>query len=427
MKMITGAAVGVALLLAVPATAASPSAISAGSLAPDVAVDRFAAERGGQPIWLRDGIDSPAVTQLLSVLREAPLDGFAKGPELAGAAEALLVRARAGDRAAASEAERLLSSAWVLYVQALHWPTSGMIYADPSLAPRIPSPAEVLARLVSAPSVPQHVAEVSRVNATYAELRAAAAATADPVLRGRILANMDRARALPSGGRYVLIDLASQRLWMIDGGQPVDSMRVVVGKAGMPTPLLAGTIRQATLNPYWNVPVDLARHNIAPAVLKGGAAYLAAKGYEVLSGWSADAQPLAPGSVDWSAVAEGETEIRVRQRPGQGNMMGAMKFEFPNRHGIYLHDTPDKGLFRLGSRTASSGCVRLEDAARLGRWLLGREPVATGDAPEQQVALPVPVPVYITYLTVRPEGGELKMAEDIYGLDRAAAVKMAAR
>jgi murein L,D-transpeptidase YcbB/YkuD len=427
MKTITGAVMGAALLLAAPAIAAAPSAISAGSLAPAVAVDRFSAERGGEPIWLREGVDGPAVTQLLTALRQAPLDGFAKGPQLADAAEQLLVRARSGDRAAAREADRLLSSAWVLYVQALHWPTSGMIYADSSLAPRIPSPTDVLAGLASAPSLERHVVEVSRVNTTYAELRAAAAITIDSELKGRILANMDRARALPSGGRYVLVDLASQRLWMMDGGQPVDSMRVVVGKAEMPTPLLAGTIRQATFNPYWNVPIDLARHNIAPAVMKGGAAYLAAKGYEVLSGWDAEARPLAPGSVDWEAVAQGKTEVRVRQRPGQGNMMGAMKFEFPNRNGIYLHDTPDKSLFRLGSRTASSGCVRLEDAARLGRWLLGREPVASGDAPEQQVALPAPVPVYITYLTVRPEGGELKMAEDIYGLDRVAAVKMAAR
>lgn len=424
MKTLSGVALGAALLLFAPTTASA--AVSAASLAPAYVVDRFASGRGEQPLWLRDGADAAAVEELISILRNAPLDGFAKGPELADAAMAAVNKARGGDPLAARQAERLLSSAWVLYVQALHWPTAGMIYADPALAPRIPTPAQVLAQLSTAPSLQQHLVRVSTVNPLYAELRTAAAA-AGPALKQRLLANLDRARALPAGGRYVLVDLASQRLWMIDGGEPVDSMRVVVGKAEMPTPLLAGTIKQVTLNPYWNVPTDLARHNIAANVLRSGPSYLAAKGYEVLSSWHAAAKLIAPRDVDWKAAASGAAELRIRQLPGPGNMMGAMKFEFAKQQGIYLHDTPDKGLFANGARMASSGCVRLEDAAKLGRWLLGREPVAQGDAPEQQVALPTPVPVYVTYLTARPEGGELKLVEDVYGLDRAAEVRLAGR
>jgi L,D-transpeptidase YcbB len=415
-----------ALCLAAPASASS-AAITASSLAPAYAVDRFAAERGERPLWLRDGPNGPAVRRLLTTLRQAPLDGFAQGPKLADAAQAAVGRAATGDPAAMREAERLLSSAWVLYVQALHWPSAGMIYADPALAPRIPAPAAVLAELASAPSLNRHIEQISSVNPIYAELRTAAATTSDAALKARILANADRARALPGRGRFVLVDLASQRLWMMDGDQTVGTMRVVVGKAEMPTPLIAGTISHATLNPYWNVPVDLVRHHIAPAALRGGEAYLRTKGYEALSSWNADASILNPLAIDWKAVADGRTELRVRQRPGAGNMMGAMKFAFPNRHGIYLHDTPERELFKLGTRTASSGCVRLEDAAALGRWLLGRDPVAAGPAPEQHVALPQPVPVYITYLTVRPEGGELKMAEDVYGIDHAIATRLAAR
>jgi murein L,D-transpeptidase YcbB/YkuD len=108
-------------------------------------------------------------------------------------------------------------------------------------------------------------------------------------------------------------------------------------------------------------------------------------------------------------------------------MMGAVKFEFAPAHGIYLHDTPDKSLFAREVRTFSSGCIRLEDAARLGRWLTGREPVAQGSAPEQVMDLQRAVPVYVTYLTARVEGGQVALAPDVYGLDRTAAPRLASR
>ena len=425
MKILPGAAVAASILCAHPASA-SP-ALDPESLAPAYAVDQFNDQRGGQAVWLMSGTNSASVQALLMVLRRAPLDGFASGPELADVAQAALGRAAGGDPVAVRSADKLLSSAWVMYVQALHWPSAGMIYADPALAPRIPAPASVLADLADASSPADHVIRVSAINPIYSALRDAAAANRDPVLAATLRANLDRARAIPGRGRFVLVDLASQKLWMMDGGQMVDSMRVVVGKSEMPTPLLAGTIRTAILNPYWNVPGDLVRKNIAPAASKGGEAYLATKGYQLLSGWEEDAMVVDPTTVDWSKVASGARDLRVRQRPGAANMMGAMKFEFPNASGIYLHDTPNKSLFAKATRTLSSGCIRLEDAPRLGRWLLGREPVASGSAPEQTVTLPAAVPVYITYLTARPENGQIAMSVDIYGLDLKANSKLAAR
>jgi murein L,D-transpeptidase YcbB/YkuD len=205
-------------------------------------------------------------------------------------------------------------------------------------------------------------------------------------------------------------------------------MKVVVGKTDMKTPMMAGQIRQVTFNPYWNVPVDLARDRIAPNVLKLGAGYLKAKGYEVLSDWSESAKAVDPNSVDWKAVADGRSEVRVRQRPGEGNMMGQFKYEFPNREGIYLHDTPERALFAQAQRTFSSGCVRLEDARRLGRWLMGAEPVAPSSAPETKVALAAPVPVFLTYLTAQPGRDGLAFLPDVYGLDGAASTaRIAAR
>ena len=96
--------------------------------------------------------------------------------------------------------------------------------------------------------------------------------------------------------------------------------------------------------------------------------------------------------------------------------MGKVKYEFPNPQGIYLHDTPDKDLMLEDARQFSNGCIRLEDAERLGRWLLGGELPQAG-SPETRVNLRQPVPVYITYLTVQSDGGRLALGSDPYGRD----------
>jgi murein L,D-transpeptidase YcbB/YkuD len=205
--------------------------------------------------------------------------------------------------------------------------------------------------------------------------------------------------AYPQRGRYVLVDAASARLFMVEDGQVRDSMRVIVGKDGAQTPAIASQIYYATLNPYWNVPEDLARTIIAPNVLKYGVGYLKDRRYEVLDSFGDHANRIDPSKVDWKAVAAGRETVKVRQLPGSDNSMGEVKFGFPNQHGIFLHDTPKKELFQAAERNLSNGCVRLEDAPRLARWLLGRDPrVVDADVPEQHVALPRATPIYITYL-----------------------------
>ena len=126
--------------------------------------------------------------------------------------------------------------------------------------------------------------------------------------------------------------------------------------------------------------------------------YFNGRGYEVVSGFTRDAQVIAASSVDWRAVAAGREKVSIRQRPGPENSMGQIKFGFNNEQGIYLHDTPRKELFETDLRALSHGCVRLEDAPRLARWLLGRDPDNADSGPEQFVALPKPVPIVITYL-----------------------------
>ena len=202
---------------------------------------------------------------------------------------------------------------------------------------------------------------------------------------------------IPERGPYVLVDAASARLYMIEDGRVRDSMKVIVGKPETPTPALKDVINYETLNPYWHVTGDLTRTLIAANVLKLGPTYLSDRGYEVVSGWGADARVLPPESVDWKAVAAGTAQVFVRQRPGPANSLGQFKFDLPNGDGIYLHDTPKKELFAQDERNLSHGCVRLEDAPKLARWLLGKDPPAAS-APEENVLLPRPVPITISYL-----------------------------
>jgi murein L,D-transpeptidase YcbB/YkuD len=231
--------------------------------------------------------------------------------------------------------------------------------------------------------------------------------------------NLERARALPAqlGRRYVLVDAAAAQLWMYEDGEATGSMRVAVGRPMEPTPMMAAMIRHLTLNPYWNVPPDLARTRIAPGVVREGPRHLRNLRYEVLSDWTENATMVQPASIDWRAVVAGRREVRLRQLPGPGNAMGRMKFMFPNQLGIYLHDTPDRSLLREETRLVSAGCVRLEDAPRLARWLFGRVPATRGSTPEQRLNLPEPVPVYITYLTVAPEPQGVALRPDVYSRD----------
>jgi murein L,D-transpeptidase YcbB/YkuD len=420
--------------LAQPATAPAsatlaPALVTTHSLPASPAVKVYYQLRGNAPIWFRDAAATDAARLLPAILERAQLDGLADGPDLARMVEAAIARTREpplggmpGARTAAFLAEeKLLSAAWVQYVRALKAPVAGMTYGDPALAPQMPKPDRILHDAQKAPSRAEHVRAVAAVNPVYAQLRDAAWSK----LRlggglapdARLLANLERARMLPASGRYVLVNTATAQLWMYEDGKVVDTMKVVVGKRDTPTPMLAGTIHYITYNPYWNIPTDVARRAVAPLVVKRGTAYLRAARYEVASDWTRQATVLDPATVDWKAVVAGTAEVHLRQLPGPANMMGAIKFGFINDLGIYLHDTPNKGLFDKARRTFSLGCVRVEDAARLARWFLGKEPVAPNAEPEQSVQLDKGVPVYLTYLTAVADGGQLAFVDDVYGRD----------
>jgi len=236
-----------------------------------------------------------------------------------------------------------------------------------------------------------------------------------------IIVNMERARRLPAAsdrGRYILVDAGAARLYMYENGKVVDSMNVIVGSEATQTPMMAAELSFIQLNPYWNVPPDLAANIVAKRVVEQGLTYLTERDYQVLSDWTEDASLLDPATVDWKAVADGRVTIRLRRGPGPWNSMGDMKFMIPNAFGIYLHDVPDpeKPMFASDKRWISNGCIRLEDADRLQKWVFGKPQRPSGQ-PEERVDVPDPVPVYITYFTVAPTKEGVAFRTDHYNRD----------
>ena len=411
--------------LAAPSPAFAQSTVAAVSPAADSAsaLDAFYLSRNQAPLWLKDDAGRAAAQALSAALRNSAVDGFAGGTDLAAEVDGALARSQPAD-------DRIISAAWIRYVQALSAPVEGINYGDPALSLKAPPPALILARLSAAPSAIDLVNRTSAVNPLYSALRDAAVqagAADDP----RVQATLARLRLIPAKGRAILVDSAAAELWMLEDGRPVDSMKVVVGKTVSPTPLLAGTIHYVTFNPFWHIPDDVARKRVAPVVIKRGVSYLKAARYETSETYSAQSPRVDPATIDWKGVAAGTTPVFIRQLPGGQNMMGAMKFSFDNDQDIFLHDTPkDKlhqALFAKTQRTYSMGCIRLERADRLARWLLGRDPTAPSDEPEQHVQVDGGVPVFVSYLTANVADGKLVFADDVYRLDPApAAVASAA-
>ena len=467
-------AFAVLLPLGAPRESPAVSAPTPVALAPvDVGAGlaAFYRERGFQPVWVSGSALKPEAAQLIRML------GPAAGPEL----KAAVAAARDGDPHRLTRADLLLSRAYADYVEAHHRPpaANGMRYIDPGVAPGAASERALLEAAAASPALAAHLAAVERINPVHdglkrglaayrarwsrlpqsrlparpgaAALRArlggnsladfqaahglAASGRADPATiaalnRGAghyerlIEANIERARAIPvhPDGRYILVDTASARLWMVENGRIRDAMRVVVGKRAMPTPLMAGLVRYAVLNPYWHLPPDLIRERA-----RGGVRGIQRERLQVLSDWTPQARLLDPRRVDWRAVAAGRRLVNMRQTPGAHNMMGRIKFMMPNDLGVYLHDTPHKDLLRRDDRHLSSGCVRLEDAQRLGRWLFGGQVPRGSGAPEQQVDLPEPVPVYIAYFTALPTRGGVVFQADSYRRDGPAPTRPARR
>jgi murein L,D-transpeptidase YcbB/YkuD len=413
----------------VPAPAAAadiPAAAPVVQSAVGQTVADFYKARKDAPLWFSPEAGD-AAQQLVRLLNSASVDGLNPQKYYTPELQAEVYRAETKHKRKDIErADEALSNAFVAYVDDLRQdPGVGITWVDQSLRPTPPSPLAALLDAAAAPSLADYVASMGWMHPFYGQLREAIVdhKYSDDHQREILELNLTRARILPAGPagkqRYVLVNAAQQRLFMYEGGKAVDNMVVVVGKTKWPTPMLAAYIRFAALNPYWYVPPDLAGEDVGQYVVKYGLKYLDDYGYKVVTDWSKNPTVIDPKTIDWKGVVNGTVQINIRQDPGPKNFMGRIKFMFPNQFGVYLHDNPRRELFQQSVRYFSGGCVRLEDAWRLSRWLFHRELTWEGHGAEEPVFLDQPVPVYITYMTAVPDGQSIAYYDDAYGRDKA--------
>ena len=235
--------------------------------------------------------------------------------------------------------------------------------------------------------------------------------------------NMERWRWLPEslGERHILVNVPTYQLDVYENGQVVLPMRVVAGKKENPTPIFMDKMENVVFSPYWNVPPDIARKETIPAAMRDPG-YLDRNDMELVNKAS---RVVSPWSVSWSAVEAGN--YTFRQRPGEKNALGHVKFLFPNQFDVYLHDTPADSLFARTDRSFSHGCVRVEKPEELAEYVLRSQPEWTPEriqsamhaGVEKWVTLKEPLPVYILYMTVWVDpDGAVQFREDIYGHDQ---------
>ena len=248
--------------------------------------------------------------------------------------------------------------------------------------------------------------------------------------------NLDRYRWLPAEfeDRYVLVNIPDFRLRAYNGGREVFEQRVIVGDEYQnATPVFADSMTYVVFRPEWNVPSRILVNEMLPK-LRDDIYDLASRGFEVVD-TEGDSLVQDPSSIDWDDEDTTELRYRVRQRSGESNSLGLVKFMFPNRFNIYLHDTPARKLFDRPVRTLSHGCVRVEDPVQLadfvldgqGDWDEGKIRAAMEDpkaARGRTVSLERPVPVYLIYLTAFVRDGELHFRNDPYGKDRRALARL---
>jgi len=273
---------------------------------------------------------------------------------------------------------------------------------------------------------------------------------------------MERWRLLPQylGNRYILVNIANYHLYGVENNNDTINMRIVVGKPQWNTPMFSEEMTHLIINPYWNIPPSIFKDDIAPKIMEDS---------EYLSKQNMDAVGLeAPEkivveeaevvevveNVEATEVTDGdntgekelsEVEIqnkkaqeeyiskvlsgkyRLRQNPGPGNALGRIKFLFPNKHSVYLHDTPNRGFFKKAQRNFSHGCIRVEKPLELAEFVLSSNPSWTQNTIQSSinkmktktVHLDESITVYILYFTTWVDNeGTVNFHKDIYGLDK---------
>jgi murein L,D-transpeptidase YcbB/YkuD len=239
----------------------------------------------------------------------------------------------------------------------------------------------------------------------------------------KLLANMEEWRWMPEdlGALYVWVNIPEFTLRIVKNGTVIHTERVITGLPDKQTPVFSETMKTIIAQPRWNVPNSIKVNELYPSLARGGN-YFQRQGLRL----SQNGRPIDPDSVDWSTA-----DIRrfdIYQPPGAGNVLGEVKFAFPNKHDVYMHDTPTKHLFEEASRPFSHGCMRVRNPRRMAEILLaedkGWDAAKVADVIERgpennEIGIDHPIRVHITYFTAWvDEAGETQMARDVYGHEK---------
>lgn len=239
----------------------------------------------------------------------------------------------------------------------------------------------------------------------------------------KVALNMERWRwekQWPS--RYIYVNVPAFLLTVTEEDSIWLESKVIVGKRATPTPVLDAVIRSFTIYPYWHVPYSIATKEILPA-LKRDVSYLRRNNFEVLN---KTGSVISPDTIQWQIYNEHHFPFILRQREGSENSMGVIKFNFANPYGVYLHDTNSKGLFRYSRRDLSHGCVRVQRAAELARYLVREDDVYVSPEDLDQylslqqrllVGLRKPISLKVRYFTCEVVNHSAVFYEDVYKQD----------
>ncbi len=241
-------------------------------------------------------------------------------------------------------------------------------------------------------------------------------------LMDRAAVNLERLRWLPDTLRdseLIVVNIANYQLDYLNKGDTLFSGKVIVGKQYHASPIFTAPMKYIVFSPYWNVPNSIARNELIPSIRKNPN-YLSQKNMEVVT---YSGKLVDPSTVNWSSKS---FPYMIRQKPGRDNALGFVKFMFPNKYSVYLHDTPSKSLFEREDRALSHGCIRLQHPEKLAQLLLSDLPGWTDEkiqnamhqTKEQIVNLNREIPVVLIYLTFWADSrGQGHFRPDIYGRD----------
>ncbi|MDZ7818353.1 MAG: L,D-transpeptidase family protein [Aliarcobacter sp.] len=247
----------------------------------------------------------------------------------------------------------------------------------------------------------------------------------------KIRLNLERMRALPRdlGEKYLLVNIPEFRLKMIENDSITLSMNVVVGEPKHPSPIFSDKMSYIVLNPKWNIPESITKKEIIPKLIKDPN-YLASKGIDIYESWHPESEKMNTQEIIDAFILEDFNSMpnfRLTQSPSSENPLGKMKFIFPNKHAVYMHDTPAKSLFSNARRAYSHGCIRLAKPQELLNTIalqdkalnLEKIDLILKDTNEKSLGLGRKIPVHLVYLTSWvDENGQLQFREDIYNYDK---------